>query len=129
MSPITLAEPPQCWSYAMTGERCSKPAGHDDEHEVVRYTHWTDEEAWTPQRILDRMTAIRPNLGTVTLTNTERPVVAVDYDDEDILDEDDGPGVERLEPCFNCRHAVHDGTCTVGESPTSVGCGCNFRSA
>lgn len=106
-----------CWSYSQDGQRCAKPAGHPLEHEVVRYTRWTDEDAWTPERAIREARAAAeasilargPHLVPVT---TETPLV-------EVLNSIGGT-------CLNCEHAVHEDECAVmvgGKVP----CGCNFH--
>lgn len=105
---------PQCWSYAPEGQRCAKPAGHDDEHEHVAYTRWTDEEAWTPEKAVLGPEAVAVLDG---LRGPEEPAT----DDDEAF----GP-VERAPVCFNCEHPLHVGACQVKVGAHRADCGCTF---
>lgn len=113
MSPIGILsddELPVCWSYNEQGERCQKPAGHPLEHERVVYTHWTDAEAWTPERMRYE-TTLRP----------APPIPdAVAFTEENVAAILDGE-------CLSCGHPSHDGECQVGVAGGKIACGCTSR--
>jgi hypothetical protein len=113
---IEADAPPQCWSYSRdTLERCAKPAGHDDEHEVVRYTRWDDEGAWSPD-----------DMFKVTLLKEGSNLDNIPAGPFAALDVDQGPTEEG--GCYNCRHPEHEGPCMVLVTGQQIECGCTFRS-
>lgn len=113
--------PPQCFSYsAATLERCLLPAGHDGEHEVVRYTRWDDEGAWSPEKLLTTPSPILQVHPGIPLAPEDlvQPTDLLDVDQ----DQPDESG------CYNCPHPAHEEACTFLVTSQQVECGCTFRS-
>lgn len=103
-----------CWSFSMTGERCAKPAGHQDEHEHVSYTRWTDEEAWTPD-------SVKMSWKEYSQSSARPlPPGAVPVTEQNILGIIEGT-------CLSCDHPSHDSECQVPVAGGRIICGCTSR--
>jgi hypothetical protein len=108
---------PLCWSYsAETMERCSLPAGHSLEHQVVRYTRWDDAGAFTPEKMFTPSPVIQQAIPHVTI-----PATAAVMTPTEVADLDAPSG------CYNCPHPAHDEVCTVLVTAEKLECGCSFR--
>jgi len=89
-----MTEIRQCWAYNNEGQRCDHPAGHPNNHVVIK--EWGDDECYSP---------IRHQLPEPALATAVKDIMPAPPPP---------PLVEVPLKCVACGHAHKGGTCKCG---------------